>query len=527
MAYALPDKPSIAVLPFVNMSDDPKQEFFSDGITEEIITALSKIPQFFVIARNSTFTYKGKAVKIKQVSEELGVQYVLEGSVRRDGDKLRVTVQLIDAKNGYHVWAGTYDRNWSDVIEIQDSISRAIAQKLEVVLTPESERRLNRGDTVNLAAYETYLAATSLLHKSNDLSQLNRAAELFKEALRLDPAFSRAYAGLCEVGTRRYERTQDARDIADAENACRKALELDPSRDETEMALAALYLTGGRNEQAEAIYRGLLGRRPQDADVHIGLALALEAQARREDAEREYVAAVAAEPGYAGAHKSLGNFLFRSGRADEAIAAYRRNVELAPGSASAYSNLGAALMLANRFEEATPVFERSIAIEPSRAAHANLGTLYYYEGRFPDAVREYEKARALAASDHAMAGAMGDALWLISGRRPEAVEAYRRAIGLAQEALKVNPSDAATWAQLAYFSGRAGLAQESARAEARALAIGAEDMYVYYFLALAAADRGDKAGCVAAIEQAQKLGYPRKLLEADPILKPHLPRKRA
>jgi tetratricopeptide (TPR) repeat protein len=436
-------------------------------------------------------------------------------------------VQLIDAKNGYHVWAGTYDRNWSDVIEIQDSISRAIAQKLEVVLTPESERKLTRGDTVNLAAYDTYLVATALLHKSNDLSQLNRAAELFREALRLDPAFSRAYAGLCEVGSRRYERTRDARDIADAEAACHKALELDPSRDETEMALAALYLTGGRQEQAEAVYRGLLARRPKDADVHIGLALSLEEQDRRKEAETEYLAAVNVEPGYAGAHKALGNFMFRSGRADEAIAAYRRNVELVPGSASAYSNLGAALMLANRFAEATSAFERSIAIEPSRAAHANLGTVYYYQGRFPDAAGEYEKARALASSDYAMAGAMGDALWLISGRRPEAIEAYRHAIGLTQEALKVNPSDAATWAQLAYYSGRAGLAQESARAEARALAIGAEDMYVYYFLALAAADRGDEAECVASIEQAQKLGYPRKLLEADPILKRHLPRNRA
>jgi TolB-like protein/Flp pilus assembly protein TadD/DNA-binding winged helix-turn-helix (wHTH) protein len=522
-----PAPASVAVLPLVDMTPGGGNEYLGDGFAEEISAQLAQIPGLRVAARTSAFEFKDKSLDVRRIGEALGVRNVLEGSVRRDGDKLRVTVQLIDAKNGYHVWAGTYDRNWSDVIEIQDSISRAIAQKLEVVLTPESERKLTRGDTVNLAAYETYLVATSLLHKSNDLSQLNRAAELFRDVLRLDPAFSRAYSGLCEVGARRYDRTQDARDIAEAEAACHKALELDPLRDETEMALATLYLTGGRNEQAEAVYRGLLARRPQDADVHIGLALALEGQARREDAEREYVAAVAAEPGYAGAHKALGNFMFRSGRADEAIAAYRRNVELVPGSASAYSNLGAALMLANRFEEATPAFERSIEIEPSRAAHSNLGTLYYYLGRFPDAVAEYGKARALAAADHALAGSMGDALWLIPGRRPEAVEMYRKAIALAQEALKVNPSDAATWAQLAYFSGRAGNVQEAARAEARALAIGAEDMYVYYFLALAAADRGDKAGSVAAIGQAQKLGYPRKLLEADPILKSLLPRNRA
>jgi TolB-like protein/DNA-binding winged helix-turn-helix (wHTH) protein/Flp pilus assembly protein TadD len=524
---AEPATASVAVLPLVDMTPGGGNQYLGDGFAEEISAQLAQVPGLRVAARTSAFEFKDKSLDVRRIGEALGVRNVLEGSVRRDGDKLRVTVQLIDAKNGYHVWAGTYDRNWSDVIEIQDSISRAIAQKLEVVLTPESERKLNRGDTVNLAAYETYLAATSLLHKSNDLSQLNRAAELFREALRLDPAFSRAYAGLCEVGTRRYDRTHDARDIADAETACRRAIELDPSRDETEMALATLYLTGGRNEQAEGLYRGLLARRPEDADMHIGLALALEGQARREDAEREYAAAVKAEPGYAGAHKALGNFMFRSGRTEEAIAAYHRNVELVPGSASAYSNLGAALMLANRFAESAPAFEKSIAIEPSRAAHANLGTLYYYLGRYPDAAREYEKARALAASDHGLAGSMGDALWLIPGRRPEAVEMYRQAIQLAQEALKVNPSDAATWAQLAYFSGRVGNVQEAARAEARALAIGSDDMYVYYFLALAAADRGDAAASVAAIGQAQKFGYPRKLLEADPILKSMLPRNRA
>jgi TolB-like protein/Flp pilus assembly protein TadD len=502
-------------------------EYLGDGFAEEISAQLAQVPGLRVAARTSAFEFKDKSLDVRKIGDALGVHHVLEGSVRRDGDKLRVTVQLIDAKNGYHVWAGSYDKDWSDVIAIQDSISRAIAQKLAVVLTPESERKLKRDDVANLAAYETYLSGVSVLHKSSDLSQLNRAGTLFQEALRLDPSFSRAYAGLCEVGTRRYERTQDAREIAEAEDACRKALELDPSRDETEMALANLYITGGRSEQAEAIFRGLLKRRPQDADVRIGLAIALEGQGRRDEAENEYRLAVETEPGYAGTHKALGNFMFRAGRAEEAIAAYRRSVELAPGSASAHSNLGAALMLDNRFEEAAASFEMSLAIEPSRAAHSNLGTLYFYLGRFPDAALEYEKAKVIASSDHTLVGSLADALWLIEGRRPEAVGMYRRAAELAQQALKINPSDAATWAQLAYFCGRAADPKCSARAEARALGLAAEDMYVYYFLALAAADRGDVAASVASIEQARRLGYPRKLLEADPVLKKLLPGKKA
>jgi TolB-like protein len=162
MAYALPDKPSIAVLPFVNMSDDPKQEFFSDGLTEEIIKALSKIPQFFVIARNSTFTYKGKAVKIKQVSEELGVQYVLEGSVRRDGDKVRITAQLIDGLSGKHLWAERYESDLKDIFALQDEITMKVITELrgKIVTTGEIRSSAAGGKgTKNLEAYLKHMQA--------------------------------------------------------------------------------------------------------------------------------------------------------------------------------------------------------------------------------------------------------------------------------------------------------------------------------------------------------------------------------
>ena len=144
MAFPLPDKPSIAVLPFVNMSEDPKQEFFSDGITEDIITALSKIQKLFVIARNSTFTYKGKPVKVKQVSEELGVRYVLEGSVQKSGDRVRITAQLIDALTGHHLWSERYDRDLKDLFALQDEVTLKILTALQVKLTQGEETLLRR-----------------------------------------------------------------------------------------------------------------------------------------------------------------------------------------------------------------------------------------------------------------------------------------------------------------------------------------------------------------------------------------------
>ena len=165
MAFPLPDVPSIAVLPFVNMSGDPKQEFFSDGITESIITALSKVPRLFVIARNSTFTYKGKPVKVKQVSEELGVRYVLEGSVQRSGDRVRITAQLIDALTGNHLWAESYDRDLKDLFSVQDEVTLKIIKAMQMKLTEgETAAVIQKWNcSENLECYLKYLEARNYM----------------------------------------------------------------------------------------------------------------------------------------------------------------------------------------------------------------------------------------------------------------------------------------------------------------------------------------------------------------------------
>src|SRR5512139_2215681 len=167
MAFPLPDKPSIAVLPFVNMSRDPDQEFFSDGMTEEIITALSKSPYLFVIARQSTFAYKGKPVKIKQVSDELGVRYVLEGSVRRSGEKVRITAQLIDATTGYHLWAERYDRKLREIFDLQDEIALKILKTVHEKLQPAFYLRIPGRGARNLEAFLKAIEAREWFYRAN------------------------------------------------------------------------------------------------------------------------------------------------------------------------------------------------------------------------------------------------------------------------------------------------------------------------------------------------------------------------
>ena len=193
MAYPLPDEPSIAVLPFDNMSGDPSQEYFSDGITDQIITSLSMIPRLFVIARNSTFTYKGKAVKVQKVAEELGVRYVVEGSVQRSEDSIRILVQLIDATTGRHLWSERYDRELKDVFKLQDEIARQIMTALQVKLTEGQYASEIAGTTSNLNALELFWRADDLFVKGTKEGN-GEARRLAEKAIELDPNFSGAWA---------------------------------------------------------------------------------------------------------------------------------------------------------------------------------------------------------------------------------------------------------------------------------------------------------------------------------------------
>jgi adenylate cyclase len=241
----LPDKPSIAVLPFTNMSDDPEQEYFADGICEDIITALSKIPKLFVVARNSTFTYKGHAVDVKQVGREQGVQYVLEGSVRRSGNRLRITAQLIDAVSGHHIWAQRYDRVLQDLFELQDEITREVTSALQVELTEGEQARLWASGTQIHEAWEIFIQVPGLIqsHRKEDIFQARRLAE---RALQLDENYAGAWTWL---GWSHFEEVfhnwSESPDISLelAKDAAARSLSIDDSNPDTFALLTFIELS--------------------------------------------------------------------------------------------------------------------------------------------------------------------------------------------------------------------------------------------------------------------------------------------
>ena len=282
----VPEKPSVAVLPFDNLSGDPEQEYFSDGITEEIITALSKVPKMFVIARNSTFTYKGKPIKVQQVGKELGVRYVLEGSVRKAGNRVRITAQLVEAVTGHHLWAERYDRDLKDIFALQDEITFKILTAFQVKLTEGERAHVWAKRTDNLDAFLKYLQArrfVGLFSKEGNVA----ARQLAKEAINLDDKYSDPHVLIA------WSHWLDARfgwsesrpeSFKQAYLTAQTALALDDSNPGVLILLGGLHLYERRYEEAIAEGQRALALGPNDAEIHASMAHILRFAGRFEEA---------------------------------------------------------------------------------------------------------------------------------------------------------------------------------------------------------------------------------------------------
>lgn len=335
MAYPLPDKPSVAVLPFVNMSDDPEQEYFSDGLTEEIITAFSKVPKLFVIARNSVFTYKGKPVKIKHIAEELGVRYVLEGSIRKAGSDIRITAQLIDALTGHHLWAERYDRNLNEIFAVQDDITKNIITAMQVELTEGEQARAIAKGTNDLEAYLKYLQAVEQITQYNVESNA-LAKQLAQEAIAFDPEYATAYRVLATayqldvwLGTSKSPKQTLAKCIELLE----KAISLDETNAEAHSVLAWIFAMKGEHDKAVAKAAHAVMLNPNSAFAHANLGQALRFAGRWNESIPEYKKAIRLNPiPPAFYFFGLGMSYSRLGQHEEAIKWCQKAVQLAPDS---------------------------------------------------------------------------------------------------------------------------------------------------------------------------------------------------
>jgi len=395
---AVKEKPSIAVLPFDNMSGDPEQEYFSDGISEDIITDLSKISGLHVIARNTAFTYKGKPVKVQQAAEELRVRYVLEGSVRKAGQRVRVTGQLIDAKDGGHIWAERYDRDLTDIFAIQDEITHTIVDALKVRLLPEEKKAIAKASTENVEAYTYYLRGREHFHARTKAS-LTRARSLFTRAAELDPLYARAYAGIADCDSTLYGYYGANLSLESTLEICDKALKLDPNLAEAHASRGAVLTVGGRYKEAIEEFERALALDPNSYEGHYFYARQAFAQGDFERAVEHYRRAAEIQPDDYRSPLMAMNAMHSLGRHDEEARLAQLGLERAERVMSLHPEnsdpalLGAcALATLGQHEQARKWADRALAIDPDdQQAQYNVACVYSLIGELDPAFDILEK----------------------------------------------------------------------------------------------------------------------------------------
>lgn len=421
----------LAVLPFDNLSHDPDQDFFADGLTEEMTAQLSKLnpERLSVIARGSVVKYKGSSIAAGQIGKELHADYLLQGSVRRSPGRVRITVQLIQVRDQTDLWADSYDNELKDILALQDSLARTVANQIHITLTAEQQARLATVRQLDPAAYEAYLKGRFYWNKRT-ADGMDMASTYFQQAINKDPSYGAAYSGLadCNSGLAWHGFKSPAEALPKANAAALRAIEIDP----------------------------------QSAEAHASLGLILDHKLDWPAAEAEFKRALQLDPRYANAHHWYGDYLSIRGRHDEALAEAKRALELDPLNLMIGTWVGLRYYLARKYDRAVEQGRNTVALDPNfAAAHLLLGESYVQIGAHQQGLAELQKAASLSGNSplylaqvavaHASAGRKAEALQIVSQLQKISSQRYVSPYGLAQIYAALNDKDQAfKWLQAAY-----------------------------------------------------------------------------
>ena len=508
---------SIAVLPFDNLGADPNDAYIGDGLAEELLSVLGRIPELKVASRTSTAYYKNKNIDNATIAATLKVDNLLSGSIRRAGDRIRVTAVLDQSASGELLWTDTFDRTVKDILEIQSEIARAVASAVVPVLSPESRVLIVAKPTTSNEAYDFYLRGRDYLRQPTVDSTLKSATELFDRAIDLDPRFAEAHAGLCEANLRRYEFTRDPQYFQQAEIACHRALTLNSSLWEVRVALGSLYSINGQNEQAVVELEAAVDQQPNAVNAYLTLAGVYAAQNRLELAEAIFMRAEEVESGYWGVHRLLGHFYFDQSRFADAIERYKKVAELAPDNSVGFDNLGNTYLAIGELKLAEEALNK--ASSPSRFTYTNRGLVYYYQGEFDKAAKDQLKAIEFASEEHRAWGRLADTYRFTPGRESEARELYLKAIELGEEELAINPSSWDTLARLSLYYVHTDRSLDAKEAMDKLFELTA-DSSAYYFAAITHLYLGDHDKTYQYLAESINRGFSKALIMNDPDLEP-------
>ena len=399
---------ALAVLPLANLSGDPEQEYFTDGMTDSLIANLSKIGALRVISRTSILHYKGTNKTLPEIARELNVDGVVEGSVMRSSNRVRITVQLIQARTDQHLWTETYERDLGDILKLQSEVAQSIAQEVAVAVTGEEHERLTRVRSVAPQVYESYLKGWSALDRSRGRASIEEGIAYFEEAINRDPTFAPAYVGLGTAYTGLstvffWAPPEEARQKV--MSAAQRALELDPASAAAYVLLADTQQKQWKWAEAETEYRRAIELNPNDSGAHLGLAKWLLSEGRTEEAVAWARRARELDPvGVSGA--DIGWILFQARRYDEAMRELRSVLAVRPDNGAALWVLGFVLIAKNQPEQAIPVLEKEASIsQRSPGSIELLATAYAHVGHRSQALRLIDELKRRRQTSYVPAGA--------------------------------------------------------------------------------------------------------------------------
>jgi adenylate cyclase len=400
------DKPSVAVLPFSNMSADPDQEFFSDGITEDIITDLAKVSGLFILGRNTVFTYKGKSINLERTAKELGVRYLVEGSVRKAGNRVRVNAQLIEGASGGHLWADRYDRDLSDIFAVQDEVTKTIVEQLKVRLLPDERRAIEEAPTNNVEAYTCYLKGRQFLRMGTK-SALTIGRRMFARAIELDQSYARAYVGIANCESRLYSLHNTAVSTDSILATAERALAIEPDLPEAHAARGYALMIAGHHEEAALSFEHALALNPNSFDSNQQFARFCVTTGDFERAAKLYLRALELKPDDYQSPIFLMSVLRSLGREKEAKKYARLGVKRAedvlrtnPDDSRPVQQGAVALAALGEYDRAKEWLARALEIDPEdNQARYNAACTYSQLGEADQAIALLETLWPNASHD--------------------------------------------------------------------------------------------------------------------------------
>jgi eukaryotic-like serine/threonine-protein kinase len=507
----------LAVLPFVAVGGDPETAAFSRGLVETLtakLTQLSHRGKLEVVPASDLLAQRIKTAE--QARKEFAVNLVLEGSLQRSGDQVRITYDLANPATHRQVHAETITADFGDSFGIEDTVVEGAARMLGMEVQSTGLQEAKEHGTRVARAFTAYLQGRGYLQEYQKTESVNLGIEAFQKALKLDASYAPAYAGLGDAYWTKYELTKDTTLTDRARQACRQAVMLNPDLAASHLCLGVLENGTGQFAKAAEEFQRAMEKDPNSEEAYRGLANAYRGMGKTEDAEKTFQQATLLRPNYWGPYNWLGNFYANTGEYAKAAAMFKRVTALAPENHRGYANLGAMDFRLKRWDEAEQMFKRSIQLNPNGTAYSNLGTLYFFRGRYAEAARQFEQAVQVAPKNELWWGNLGDAYRWAPGEKDKAPAAYNMAIGLAREQLKVNPHDAETLASLALCQAKLGKKADAVRSIRRAVQIEPDNPEYIYFEALVHHLGGDRASALDSLKKAVAQGYPVSEILAEP-----------